>query len=47
MTLMLDWLVGEFEVFGFAVQNWMLLFAGGITFYLVMLAISRRGQRLL
>lgn len=44
---MLDWLVGETDVFGFAVQHWLLVVAGCIGVYLVMLAISRDGKRLL
>jgi hypothetical protein len=41
----MNWLVGNFEVFGLPGQNWMLVVAGVVAAYVAMLAIARRGQR--
>lgn len=41
---MLNWLVGEFHVFGLAVQNWMVVIGGGLALYLVALAMLRRRE---
>ena len=41
---MLDWLTGNCELFGLAGQNWMLVVAGGLLSYIVVLAISRGRQ---
>ena len=38
---MLDWLVGNYELLGVTGQNWMLLIAGGLLLYIVMLFILR------
>jgi hypothetical protein len=44
---MLDWLVGNFEVFGVAVQNWMVLLALALVAYAAALAFSRGRSRIL
>jgi hypothetical protein len=41
---MLNWLTSSWELFGLSGQNWMLAIAGGLLFYIVALAISRRWQ---
>lgn len=41
---MLNWLTGNCELFGLAGQNWMLVVAGGLLLYIVVLAIGRRRQ---
>jgi hypothetical protein len=41
---MLNWLTGNCELFGSTGQNWMLVVAGGLLLYIVMLAISYRRQ---
>lgn len=41
---MLNWLTGNCELFGLTGQNWMLVVAGGLLLYIVVLAISRRRQ---
>jgi hypothetical protein len=38
---MLNWLVGNFELFGFSGQNWMWLIGGGVLLYVAMLALVR------
>jgi hypothetical protein len=37
---MLDWLVGNIDIFGVAAQNWMALMALALAAYAVMLAIG-------
>jgi len=39
---MLNWLTGNFDLFGLSGQNWMLVIAGGLLAYIVVLALSRR-----
>jgi hypothetical protein len=41
---MLNWLVGNCELFGLTGQNWMWLIGGGLLLYVAMLAIARRRQ---
>ncbi len=41
---MLNWLTGNCEFFGLAGQNWMLVVAGGLLLYIVVLAVGRRRQ---
>ena len=41
----LNWLIGQFELFGFTIQNWMLLIGGVLLVYIVLLAIARRQDR--
>ena len=43
----MNWLVGNFDLFGLSGQNWMLVVAGMVAIYIVTLLIGRRGQRLL
>ena len=40
----MDWLVGNFDLFGLPGQNWMLVVAGVVAIYVAMLAIGRRRQ---
>jgi hypothetical protein len=44
---MLDWLVGNFEIFGVAAQNWMALMALALGAYAALLAIGRRARHTL
>jgi hypothetical protein len=44
---MLNWLVGSIEIFGLAIQNWMLLIAASLAAYLATLAFTGRGQHTL
>jgi hypothetical protein len=39
---MLNWLTGNFDLFGLSGQNWMLVVAGGLLAYIAVLAIGRR-----
>ena len=41
---MLDWLTGNFELLGLALQNWMLVVTGGLLLYIAVLAIGGRRQ---
>jgi len=41
---MLNWLVGNCEVFGVTGQNWMLVVGGGLLLYIAMLMVARRRQ---
>ena len=41
---MLNWLVGNCEVFGVTGQNWMLVVGGGLLLYITMLIVARRRQ---
>ena len=41
---MLNWLIGNFEFFGFTGQNWMAVFAGVLLLYVAVLAIGRMRQ---
>jgi hypothetical protein len=43
---MLDWLVGDFELFGQLGQNWMLLVGGGLLLYIAIMIIARRRDRI-
>ena len=38
----MQWLVGNCEVFGFGVQNWMLVVAGVFALYVLALVLMRR-----
>jgi hypothetical protein len=38
---MLHWLVGNCELFGLTGQNWMLVVAGALALYVVMLMLAR------
>jgi hypothetical protein len=42
---MLNWLVGNCDLFGVACQNWMWLTAGALLLYVAMLVIAKRRQR--
>jgi hypothetical protein len=42
---MMDWLVGDSQVFGLEVQNWMLLIGGGLALYFGVLAIAGRRRQ--
>ena len=44
---MLDWLVANVDLFGLPAQNWMLVIAGVVAAYAVVLLIGHRGQPLL
>jgi hypothetical protein len=44
---MLDWLVGNFDVFGVAVQNWMAVIALGLAAYAAALVFSHGHKRIL
>jgi hypothetical protein len=39
---MMNWLVGNSQVFGLTVENWMLLIGGGLLLYFMVLAVARR-----
>jgi hypothetical protein len=39
---MLDWLVGNFNLFGLSGQNWMWLSGVGLALYIVTLVIAHR-----
>lgn len=39
---MVNWLIGNYDLFGLRGQNWMLLTGGGLLLYIAMLAIGRR-----
>jgi hypothetical protein len=41
----INWLIGNFKLFGVDIQNWMLAAAGGLLLYIVILMIARRWQR--
>lgn len=41
---MLDWLTGDFDLFGVPGQNWMLVFGGGLLLYIAILVIAQRRQ---
>ena len=41
---MMDWLVGDSQIFGLVVQNWMLLIGGGLALYFAVLALAGRRQ---
>ncbi len=43
---MLHWLTGNCRVFGLNGQNWMLVIAGALVVYFVVLALLRRRHRL-
>jgi len=38
----LDWLIGQTDLFGFTLENWMLLIGGLLLLYIVILVIARR-----
>jgi len=40
----MNWLTGDFEIFGIDAQNWMLVAAGGLLLYIAILMIARRRQ---
>lgn len=39
---MLNWLTGNWEIFGLAGQNWMWLTGGGLLLYIVLLVVAGR-----
>ena len=41
---MLDWFIGDWQMFGLYGQNWMLAFGGGLLLYIAVLLIGRRRQ---
>jgi hypothetical protein len=41
----MNWLVGETNVFGIVVQNWLLIIGGGLALYIAGLAIAARKPR--
>jgi hypothetical protein len=41
---MLDWFIGDWQMFGLYGQNWMLAFGGGLLFYIAVLILGRRRQ---
>jgi hypothetical protein len=41
---MLDWLTGNFNLFGLPGQNWMVLVGGGLLLYIAILVIAQRRQ---
>lgn len=43
---MLHWLVGNCELLGFAAQNWMLVMAGALALYVVVLLARQRRAHL-
>jgi hypothetical protein len=40
----LNWLVGNFDLFGLTGQNWMLVVGGGLLLYIAVLVIAQRRQ---
>jgi hypothetical protein len=42
---MMDWLVGDSEVFGLTVENWMPLIGGGLALYFSVLALAGRRRQ--
>ena len=42
---MMNWLVGDTQVFGLVIQNWMLLIGGGLALYFAALAIVGRRRQ--
>jgi hypothetical protein len=40
----LDWLIGNCELFGIAGQNWMLVLGGGLLLYVATLIVARHFQ---
>ena len=41
---MLRWLVGNFDVFGYSGQNWMLVVAGALLLYVLTLLLTRQSR---
>jgi len=39
---MLEWLTGNWELFGLAGQNWMWLLGGGLLIYIALLTLAGR-----
>lgn len=44
VAAVLEWLTGNYELFGLTGQNWMLLTGGGLLLYIAMLAVARHRQ---
>lgn len=42
---MMNWLVGNFQIFGLEFENWMLLIGGGLALYFAVLAIAGRRRQ--
>jgi hypothetical protein len=42
---MMNWLVGDCQIFGLVIQNWMLLIGGGLLLYFAVLAIAGRRRQ--
>ncbi len=42
---MMNWLVGDSQVFGLTVENWMLLMGGGLLLYIAVLVIAGRRRQ--
>jgi hypothetical protein len=42
---MMDWLVGNSQIFGLRVENWMLLIGGGLALYFAVLSIAGRRRQ--
>lgn len=42
IAIVLNWLMGNCNLFGFNGQNWMPVLAGGLLLYIAVLAIGRR-----
>lgn len=40
----MDWLIGNYELFGIIGQNWMLVVGGGLLLYIATLVIARYFQ---
>ena len=38
----MDWLVGNIEVFGVTIENWMLVIGGGLLLFIAILVIEER-----
>jgi hypothetical protein len=42
--IMLNWLIGNCDLFGLPCQNWMWVFGGGLLIYIAVLVIAGRRQ---
>jgi hypothetical protein len=40
----MEWLVGETNIFGLVVQNWLLIIGGSLALYIAGLVIAQRRQ---
>jgi hypothetical protein len=43
----MNWLVDNIDLFGLPGQNWMLVVAAAVAVYVALLAVGRRGQRVI